>query len=576
MITSGNTEIKSIYYNGYTISRVYSCGGYVWSGDTPTPPTDGKLYIHWNDDYRDGNYTIPCDSSSAVTNGDVRTEIAPFTYRNIVEVNIGECVTTIDETAFYDCTHMLRVNSNTDGTYNIPSGITSIDDRGFDSCSALVHLSLPDTLTTIGGDCFKNCRSLVALDIPDSVTSIGNRAFAGCTSLASLEIGSGLTTIPTDCFLGCTSLITVDVPSNVTTISESAFRSCTALSSVTISSAITNIGDTAFANDSRLESVTVWATTPPTLGNNAFYKSQVLADLTIYVPCESVDAYKAATNWSSYASKIQAISGTCHDYSKDYLTFIAKEKVSFAFHFATVPTPLWYSINGGSWVQLNNQSREYTQTVNAGDIIQWRGTLTPDGDTSSSYGIGRFISYNENNQAGKGRYSVEGNIMSLMYNNNFDDKTSLSGQNKAFTYLFSGNTELEDAENLVLPATTLSTGCYSHMFQGCTSLTSTPVLPAETLAISCYSSMFYGCSSLATAPYLPATTLASSCYSYMFKGCTSLSKITCLATDISATSCTSYWVENVSQTGTFVKASSMNSWTTGVNGIPSGWTVQDA
>ena len=84
-----------------------------------------------------------------------------------------------------------------------------------------------------------------------------------------------------------------------------------------------------------------------------------------------------------------------------------------------------------------------------------------------------------------------------------------------------------------------------------------------------------GCSSLITAPELPATTLADYCYRYMFRSCTNLNYIKCLATDISATNCISNWVERVASTGIFVKNPSMSSWETGVNGIPSGWTVQD-
>jgi hypothetical protein len=87
--------------------------------------------------------------------------------------------------------------------------------------------------------------------------------------------------------------------------------------------------------------------------------------------------------------------------------------------------------------------------------------------------------------------------------------------------------------------------------------------------------MFQGCTSLTTAPSLHATTLANYCYSNMFNGCTSLNSIKCLATDISADECTEDWVYGVSASGTFTKAESMSSWTTGINGIPSGWTVQD-
>ena len=127
-----------------------------------------------------------------------------------------------------------------------------------------------------------------------------------------------------------------------------------------------------------------------------------------------------------------------------------------------------------------------------------------------------------------------------------------------------------------LPATTLTEYCYEVMFYGCTSLTTAPELPATTLAEWCYSGMFQYCISLTTAPELPATTLAESCYRYMFWDCTSLNYIKCLATNISADYCTNYWVGKVSNTGTFVKHPDMNNWTAGVDGIPSGWTVEDA
>ena len=143
-----------------------------------------------------------------------------------------------------------------------------------------------------------------------------------------------------------------------------------------------------------------------------------------------------------------------------------------------------------------------------------------------------------------------------------------------YDYMFKGCTNLTTAPEL--PATTLASNCYSYMFQNCTSLTTAPELPAITLANSCYRSMFNGCTNLTTAPELPATTLANQCYENMFSGCTSLNYIRCFATDISATYCTSGWVSGVSSTGTFVKNSLMASWSTGTNGIPSNWTVQDA
>ena len=140
----------------------------------------------------------------------------------------------------------------------------------------------------------------------------------------------------------------------------------------------------------------------------------------------------------------------------------------------------------------------------------WKGTLTP----TSSNGIGTF--------SATGNFNVQGNVMSLLYGDNYKGQTDLTGKNYAFYYLFYNNTKVINAKNLSLPATTLVNRCYFCMFMKCTSLTTSPELPATTLAQSCYNAMFDGCTSLTTAPELPATTLADGCYGYMFRGCTSL------------------------------------------------------
>lgn len=150
--------------------------------------------------------------------------------------------------------------------------------------------------------------------------------------------------------------------------------------------------------------------------------------------------------------------------------------------------------------------------------------------------------------------------------------TTLNGE--CYYSMFSGCTGLTVAP--ALPAETLAIRCYAYMFKGCTSLTAAPVLPATTLANDCYWFMFENCTGLTAAPELPATTLVGSCYQGMFKNCSNLNYIKCLATNISASYCTQNWVQGVSSTGTFVKDPSMTRWTTGNNGIPSGWTVQDA
>ena len=206
----------------------------------------------------------------------------------------------------------------------------------------------------------------------------------------------------------------------------------------------------------------------------------------------------------------------------------------------------------------------------------------------------------------------------------FASATELADLWNTFNSLFRGNSYLmSHSLPLVLPATKLTDYCYMNMFTECYGLTKAPELPATTLARGCYAEMFshcwklvkgpselpatemkegscrmmfYDCEKLASAPVLRATTLAGSCYRYMFsqckeltrapdliatmlesecyvgmfKECSKLNYVKCLATGGLTDANTSAWLTDVSQTGTFVKASSAD---VSQIAIPSGWTV---
>ena len=263
------------------------------------------------------------------------------------------------------------------------------------------------------------------------------------------------------------------------------------------------------------------------------------------------------------------------EYDSEYLTLSALEDGTITI---TIPsyvnqdyaTSLSYSKDKSSWsepVVIDDTDQTITIPVSSGDDVYLRGIARQLYNVNEDNGV--YIDSSAN-------INVSGNIMSLLYGDDFKDKTAFPNDSECtFKYLFSSNAHLINAEDLILPATTLTTRCYDCMFDGCSSLITTPSLPATELVDYCYQYMFYGCTSLTTAPELPTTTLASGCYQYMFYGCSKLNSITMLATNISASNCMRNWVSGVSSTGTFTKAASMTSLPTGTSGIPSGWTVVD-
>lgn len=253
------------------------------------------------------------------------------------------------------------------------------------------------------------------------------------------------------------------------------------------------------------------------------------------------------------------ICDTCETptYETQYLTFRAREAGTFSFSNA-----MSYSLDSGTtWTTLEGGAS--TPTIQSGETVMWKGNSRP----YEGGGIGHFSS--------TGEFDVEGNAMSLLYGDDFEGETNLTGKDYAFQLLFQYCEHLISAENLVLPATTLADYCYDGMFFACWNLSVVPELQATILTPYCYRGMFWACSGLTTAPELPAITLVEGCYYGMFGDCTSLNYVKCLATDISATDCTNIWLSNAASTGTFVKASGV-SWPSGTSGIPQNWSVQDA
>ena len=267
-----------------------------------------------------------CSSLTSVTIPDGVTTIGYYAFldcRSLTSITIPDSVTTIGERAFARCESLTSVT--------IGDSVITIGVSAFDGCSSLTSITIPDSVTTIGEGAFQFCSSLTSVTIPDSVTTIGKGAFSYCYSLTSITIPDSVTTIGYWAFGNCTSLskfngkyasedgrcLIIDgtiisfapaelteytIPDGVTTIGEGAFLWCSSLSSVTIPNSVTTIGDSAFYLCRSLTSVYCKAITPPAGSGYMFDYND--SDREIYVPMESVEAYKSSLYWNEYADDI--------------------------------------------------------------------------------------------------------------------------------------------------------------------------------------------------------------------------------------------------------------------------------
>ena len=213
-----------------------------------------------------------------------------------------------------------------------------------------------------------------------------------------------------------------------------------------------------------------------------------------------------------------------------------------------------------SFTSYNSGKLEYSL-----DKVTWKAYPTTGITLTSTNPIVYFrgdkaTKYGSNSESTKitcdKKCKVYGNIMSLIDPTHYATLTELPGT-YVFHELFKKDTENQyDLNNLII----------NHE-------TKDLVLPATTLTSACYKAMFNGCAGLTRAPVLPAPALVANCYETMFAGCIKLNYIKCLATSgINTNNSTNSWVNDVSASGTFVKATSAT-WPSGDSGIPSDWSV---
>ena len=131
-----------------------------------------------------------------------------------------------------DGTNLFCVVEKAAESFNIPSGVLSIQNEAFKGYTALKNVIIPNTVTTINSNAFENCTSLESVIIPSSVSYMSSNVFANCTSLKSVTMLGSITSINRYTFENCTSLESIVISKSVVYISSDTFLDCISLKNV--------------------------------------------------------------------------------------------------------------------------------------------------------------------------------------------------------------------------------------------------------------------------------------------------------------------------------------------------------
>ena len=291
MIVYNNNSTSKVFYSGFTITKIYACGGeLVWSES----PFTFKAQYTLNDAT---SGEVVCNGSSTLDTQDLGGYSVASNIRNII---VGECVNTWNVS-----TGQLATVRTVDLSH---SNVTTIPESFMMSDSSLREVAFNPSTTTISKDAFNGCTALTAITIPSSVTSIGASAFEN-SGLKNLTIKSGVT-YSTYVYKGCNSLSSVTIEQGTRMIEQGTFAQCTGLTSVEFPSSITYIGNSAFIGCRGMEYMILHSTTPPNLGTNAF-DFGIGNSCIFYVPCSAMAAYLAHEDWQPFADRIRPIEPDC-------------------------------------------------------------------------------------------------------------------------------------------------------------------------------------------------------------------------------------------------------------------------
>ncbi|MGD0813899.1 MAG: leucine-rich repeat protein [Verrucomicrobiota bacterium] len=259
-----------------------------------------------------GAVIIPTSINSHLVTGIGDGQDSVFGESGVTGVTFPASVTSIADSAFYDCASLTSVT--------IPSSVTNIGANAFENCTRLTNASIPNGVNGIGDDAFSGC-SVTSVVIPASVTSMGDSLFSNCRALTNVTISDTITNVAAETFEYCSRLINVTIPGSVVSIEPASFQGCSSLANISIPNGLTNIGVSAFGGCSSLTSIVI-PDSVSTIGAQAFGSCSSLTNVTIpasvstigfgpFIGCASLTAILVNPENLSYGS----LDGVLFDYN---------------------------------------------------------------------------------------------------------------------------------------------------------------------------------------------------------------------------------------------------------------------
>ena len=439
---------------------------------------------------------------------------------------------------FYGCTALVGGegtkydDSKTDATYARPDGLGG--QPGYFTVRG-VTWNLTDGVLTILGKgpmeeyaskndvpWYTDRKSVVSVIIKDGVTVIGKNAFFDCINMTSAQIGKG-----------------------VTKINNYAFRNCGSLTAVTIPSAVASLGKQAFSGCTGLTELTCEAITPPTCGDNVF--EGVTNTIPVYVPAESVSAYKSADGWN-YFENIQAKgAGT----KEIYAAMVDGSKM--VLYYDDQKSSRANVIEG--WTpKYGTSGMEYKQEI-AITLAELDASMQDARPTSTYLWFGRLenmtdivhLDYLNTSEVMDMNFMfmVCNSLTSLdLHNFNTSSVVDMNGMFSSCSALTSLDVSGFNTSSVVgmngmfsscsaltsLDVSSFNTSSVvdmNNMFSGCSALTSLDVSGFNTSSVMDMGTMFYGCSSLTELDLSSFNTSSVTEMSIMFYDCSALKTIYC-------------------------------------------------